>query len=491
MNVLLISTYELGRQPFGLASPAAWLRAAGMRVSCADVSRASWDEESVREADFIAFYVPMHTATRLALEALAAVRKLNPRAHICFYGLYAPVNEAYLRRLGAQTILGGEFEGGLLSAVERVRSASPALLRRVPSPQGRKPESKNVCPLPDAEGGERSEPGEGCGGQPEPVISLSRLKFLIPDRLSLPPLARYARLEHPDGRPRVTGYTEASRGCKHLCRHCPVVPVYGGRFRVVPREVVLEDIRRQVAAGAEHITFGDPDFFNGIGHALAIVTELHREYSSLTYDVTIKVEHLLAHARHLETLRKTGCLFVTTAVEAVDDGILERLQKGHTRADFERVVDLFRQIGLDLAPTFVAFTPWTTLEGYCELLEAIDLLNLVERVAPVQLGIRLLIPAGSRLLELEEVRRLIGPFCESDLAYPWRHPDPRVDGLAEEVQQIVREGLKVTQSRQAIFAKVHALALRRAGFDDQRAWLRTPPLPARTTIPYLTEPWYC
>jgi hypothetical protein len=41
-----------------------------------------------------------------------------------------------------------------------------------------------------------------------------------------------------------------------------VVPVYNGVFRIVQRDVVLADIRQQVAMGAEHITFGDPDFFN-------------------------------------------------------------------------------------------------------------------------------------------------------------------------------------------------------------------------------------
>ena len=108
------------------------------------------------------------------------------------------------------------------------------------------------------------------------------------------------------------GYTEATRGCKHLCRHCPVVPVYRGAFRIVQQDVVLEDIRQQVAAGAEHITFGDPDFFNGPGHAIPIVEALHREWPALTYDVTIKMEHLLKHRELLPVLKATGCLFVTS-----------------------------------------------------------------------------------------------------------------------------------------------------------------------------------
>ena len=114
MKIVLISTYELGRQPFGLASPAAWLRADGVEVVCFDLSREELTEAVVREADAIAFYVPMHTATRLAVALLPRIREINPRAHLCFYGLYAPVNEAYLRGLGVETILGGEFEEGLV-----------------------------------------------------------------------------------------------------------------------------------------------------------------------------------------------------------------------------------------------------------------------------------------------------------------------------------------------------------------------------------------
>ena len=224
------------------------------------------------------------------------------------------------------------------------------------------------------------------------TISLDRLEFIVPDRAGLPALREYAHLLLPEGGYRVAGYTEASRGCKHLCRHCPIVPVYDGVFRVVPREVVLEDIRRQVAVGAEHITFGDPDFFNGPAHALAIVDALHREFPQLSYDVTIKVEHLLRHAEHIERLRDTGCLFVTTAVESVDDAILARLDKGHTRADFLAVVAHFRELGLAMQPTFVPFTPWTTLDGYRDLLSVIADQDLTENIAPIQLGIRLLDP---------------------------------------------------------------------------------------------------
>jgi len=121
MRVLLVSTYELGHQPFGLASPAAWLAEAGAEVSCLDLAVESLDEDAIRAAVLIAVYLPMHTATRLASTVIPRIRTLNPAAHVCFYGLYAPLNEAFLRtELGGGTVLGGEFESGLVSLYKRL-----------------------------------------------------------------------------------------------------------------------------------------------------------------------------------------------------------------------------------------------------------------------------------------------------------------------------------------------------------------------------------
>ncbi len=460
MKVVLISTYELGHQPFGVASPAAWLRARGAKVACFDLSRQALDAGAIREAGLVAFYVPMHTATRLATQLVPRVRSLNPQAHLCFYGLYAPVNEPYLRELGVETILGGEFEAGLARLVSRLQDSASA-------PAASRPEES-----------------------PEPSISLERLDFETPDRSGLPPLAQYARVLLPGGASLTAGYTEASRGCKHLCRHCPIVPVYNGAFRIVPRDVVLADVRQQVAAGAQHITFGDPDFFNGPAHALALVASLHREFPRISYDVTIKVEHLLRHAADLATLRDTGCLFVTTAVESVDDAILAHLDKGHTRADFLRVVERFRALGMALHPTFVPFTPWTTLDGYRDLLALIAERNLIGNVAPIQLGIRLLIPAGSRLLELEEIRRAVGPFDAASLVYPWQHADPRLDDLAARVQDLAAGGDRLRESRAQTFANIWQAAAEIAQAGDAPEWRLRAPL-TEIPIPHLSEAWYC
>ncbi len=307
--VLLISTYDLGRQPFGLASAAAALRAAGIEVVCADLAKERLSEESVRRAAVIAFFLPMHTATRLAMPVIDRVRALNPDARLVAYGLYAPLNAPMLREHGVSAIIGGEFEDALVGPSHR----------RINARVGRRRADSEL-------------------GTPASGPGVPRVHFLVPDRAGLPALTKYATLQWGSER-RTAGYTEASRGCKHRCRHCPIVPVYDGRFRVVPVDIVMADVRAQVAAGAQHITFGDPDFFNGIGHATAVVERFAAEFPGLSYDVTIKVEHLLEHADALPRLRDTGCAFVTTAVESVDDHVLALLEKGHTRADFERVVE--------------------------------------------------------------------------------------------------------------------------------------------------------
>src|SRR6516164_2449869 len=116
----------MGRQPFGLASPAAWLRADGHEVTLADVSCSPMPRPAVETADLIAFFLPMHTATKLFLRLVDRVRAVNPGAHLCAYGLYAPLNERLLRGAGVNTVLGGEFESGLCDLAQRLSGNTPA-----------------------------------------------------------------------------------------------------------------------------------------------------------------------------------------------------------------------------------------------------------------------------------------------------------------------------------------------------------------------------
>jgi hypothetical protein len=442
-RVLLLSTYDLGHQPFGLASPAAWLTAAGHQVDCLDLSRCPLDPALVAGASAIAFHIPMHTATRLAIDAYAAVRAINPHARICFYGLYGQANLDHLVALGADAVISGEYEAELLAWVSDAGDSPVPAHRR--------------------------------------LTLLDKLDFVVPDRSGLPPLANYAQLSVGAER-RVVGYTESTRGCRHLCRHCPVAPVYGGRVRVVQREVVLADIAAQVAAGAQHITFGDPDFFNASAHAVRVIEDLHERWPDLTYDVTIKVEHLLRHATLLPVLACTGCLFVTSAVESVDDTVLAILDKGHTRAEFVESVAACRAAGVVMNPTFVAFHPWLTREGLLDTFEVLHDLDLVGSLAPIQLTTRLLVPEGSLLLALPEHAQLWQPLDRDRLVYPWTHPDPAMDALQREFEAEVAEAGRTGADRYTTFDQLWRLA---GGSPVPRG------KQDRAVVPQFMEPWFC
>jgi radical SAM superfamily enzyme YgiQ (UPF0313 family) len=448
-DILLIACYELGHQPLSIAWPAAFLHRAGYAPAVLDLSVEPLDAEKIRRARLIAISVPMHTALRIGVAAAAKLRELGAAAHVCFYGHYAVLNARELLETSAQSVLAGEVEDALIELVHRLETAS-------------------VSPVAST-----------------PV--LTKLAFPVPERSALPALKKYAHVER-DGRRELAAYVEASRGCKHLCRHCPIPPVYGGRFFVVPVETVLADVRQQVAAGAGHVTFGDPDFLNGPRHALTVARALHAEFPALTFDFTAKVEHLLRERAHLPELTALGCAFIVSAAESLDDRVLGYLAKGHTRADLVAALAAVRGAGIALRPTWVAFTPWTTLASYREWLDFLAAEALVDHVDPVQYGIRLLVPPGSLLLELPEMRAHVHDKAPGTFHHRWTHPDPRVDRLADDVAALVAAAAEVDEDAALTFDRVRALAAAAAG--------EAPPpplaLPAdRLRPPRLTEPWFC
>jgi radical SAM superfamily enzyme YgiQ (UPF0313 family) len=449
MQLVLLSCYELGHQPLGLALPLAFLERAGYHPVAQDLAVERLDVALIRGADFVGISVPMHTALRLGVRAAARVRELNPHAHLCFFGLYAPLHAAHLRAHGADSVLGGEHEAALVALVDGL--------------------------------------AQGRDAPAAPPVTLVKLPFPRPARRGLPPLGRYAKLLR-GGSAHVAGYTETSRGCLHLCRHCPIPPVYGGRFFVVGASTVIADVAAQVELGAEHITFGDPDFFNGPGHGMAIARELHRRWPALTFDVTIKISHLLAHRGYLPELAALGCAFVVSAVESLDDGVLARLDKGHTRADVEQALALARAAGLVVRPTFVPFTPWTSLAQVADLIDFLEREDLVDHVDPVQLSIRLLVPPGSLLLG-PETRGDFGALDPEALSHAWIHPDPRVDRLQQALAGVAADAADGRLTPGRAFAQIRGLV------DEAVGRVRTaaiePSRVPRPPAPRLSEPWFC
>jgi radical SAM superfamily enzyme YgiQ (UPF0313 family) len=453
-EILLVATYELGHQPSGIAVPKAFLERAGFRPAALDLQVEPLDAERVRAARLVALSVPMHTALRLGLRAAERIRDLNPSAALCFHGLYAPLNAALLRRAGAAAVLGGECEAELVAlagALERGAPAGPFL----------------------QEGGRSA--------------SLVRLDFPVPSRGGLPPPGRYARLVEPAGE-RLAGHAESTRGCKHRCRHCPIPPVYRGRFFAVPVEVVIEDVARQVAAGVTHVTFGDPDFLNGPSHARQVSRALHARFPEVTFDFTAKISHLVAHGELLGELREMGAIFAVSAVESLSDAVLARLDKGHSPADVHRAFSLCRAAGIALRPSLVPFTPWGTLDEYLELLETFEHEGWRDALDPVQLSIRLLVPPGSLLLEQPDAAFRPERLDEAALTWVWRHPDPRMDRLQALVSRAVEEDAAAGRPAEESFDRVRQLALAAAGRPHRHVAARARPAPA---APRLTESWFC
>jgi radical SAM superfamily enzyme YgiQ (UPF0313 family) len=449
--ILLVACYELGHQPLAVAWPAAFLEREGYAPAVMDVSVEPFDAERVRRAKLVAVSVPMHTALRLGVTVARRVREVNPTCHIAFYGLYARLNASHLLAGVADSVMSGEIEAALVDLVRTLEGESaPRAL-----------------------------------AQPAPV--LAKLAFTTPSRAALPSLKKYAHLERND-RLELVGYVEASRGCKHLCRHCPIPPVYGGRFFVVPIDVLLADIRQQVEAGATHITFGDPDFLNGPGHALAVARALHDAFPSLTFDFTAKIEHLLRHRDRLAELAQLGCAFVVSAAESLSDTVLAHLEKGHTRADIETAVRLTAEARITLRPTWVAFTPWTTLADYRELLEFVEVNGLVDAVDPVQFSIRLLVPPGSLLLESAALAPYLGELVDDQFYHRWTHPDSRMEALHAAVSTLVAGAADRREDAALTFQTIRALADEAAGVPPRPLVV---PVARRKRPPRLTEPWFC
>jgi hypothetical protein len=252
--------------------------------------------------------------------------------------------------------------------------------------------------------------------------------------------------------------------------------------------VVLADIRQQVEAGATHVTFGDPDFLNGPGHALAVARALHAEFPRLTFDFTAKIEHLLRHRERLPELAGLGCAFVVSAAESLSGTVLAHLEKGHTREDIETAVRLVAAAGMTLRPTWVAFTPWTTLDDYRALLDFVETHGLVDAIDPVQYSIRLLVPPGSLLLESAALRPFLGELVRDQLYYAWTHPDPRMETLHREVSSTVARAAEAREDAALTFQRVRGLADRAAGAAPREI---AAPVPDRKRPPRLTEPWFC
>jgi radical SAM superfamily enzyme YgiQ (UPF0313 family) len=440
----------------------AFLERAGFKPTALDLAVEKLDpmlDDDAGEVGLVAISVPMHTALHIGVRAARRLRRAMPGVHICFFGLYASLNAEFLLDGLADSVIGGEFEAPLVGLADALS-------------HGRSP---------------REVEGLWMAGRPA-APHLQRLDFVPPSRSGLPSVERYAQLEI-DGELRAAAAVEASRGCLHQCRHCPIPPVYQGRLFVVPVEVVLQDIRRLTAAGVRHLTFADPDFFNGPGHTMAVVRALHDEFPQLTFDVTTKVENILRHRDRIPELAQCGCVFIVSAVESLSDEVLTHLAKGHTRQDVFEAQRIVSAAGLSMRPSLVPFTPWETLADYSGMLDWIEGDGLVDHVDPVQLSIRLLIPSGSLLADSDAMRPHLRELVPERFGHVWEHPDPRMDRLQKEVAIIVADAAREGREASTTYGAIRDAA--RAADGQVAAPTRFLPARASARPPRLSEPWFC
>ncbi len=451
VRVLVVSTYELGHQPLHATVPAAALRDAGHEVRCLDLSVQRWDPALIDWAGAVCFSVPMHTAMRLAVAAATVTRRQRPTLPICFYGLYAPVSRDHTVGRVTDRVIAGDYVGALVGWVAGL-AGDVDVADRVTVQLGR-----------------------------------GRVKPPLPARDLLPPLDSYAHLAF-GGHERRVGAVHATVGCKHRCRHCPVPTVYGGRFRAVDTAAVVDDIAQLVELGAGHITFADPDFLNGPTHALRVVRAMHERWPQLTFDCTTKVDHIVEHPEAWPVLAESGCLFVVSALETTNDTILARLDKGHTTAQARQAIALLRSYGIELRPSWLPFTPWTTLGDVHDVVTFVADHDLVGNVDPVMYTIRLLLPEGSLLLDHPDLAPYLGDYDAERLTYRWTAADARVDALQAELAELVAERTADGASAERIFVDVDAAVAAAAGVTGGRPQILTGSVQGR---PRLTEPWFC
>ena len=490
-----MSTYELGHQPVHVASPAAALRANGHDVRAIDVSVEPWEPRLVEWADRVAFSVPMHTAMRMAVSLAASVRAQRPELPVCLYGLYAGISREATTAVTAgiaDLVIAGEYEPALLAWADGA-GATPSALP-----------GDTVGGLAGVRGGPAAvaPASDGSGRGSTVVVHLGRSSFLTPARDLLPPLESYARLVVGD-ESRLAGAVEASHGCSHRCRHCPLPVVYDGRLRVVPEDVVVSDVAQLVAMGARHVTFSDPDFLNGPRHAVRVVRAVNACFPDLSFDCTTKVEHILAHGELWPELAEAGCLFVVSAFESVSGRTLRILDKRHSAADASEAVILLRSHGIEVRPSWLPFTPWTTAAELVAMLDFVVAHDLVANVDAVQYTIRLLLPEGSLLLSAPEVTARLAHYDPARLSWVWTAEDARLDDLQRELAALVEaagsgpEAAGAEDTYAEVDARVRAFTASRG--TPSRAKRSTAARPGRGSRsrgpagprPKLSEPWFC
>lgn len=377
MKILLLSFYDLGKQPKIISELYKKLDNGSNQIDIIDYSIEEKDL-TLDNYDVLGIYASMHTASVLAEQYLRD-RKLPNKLFV--FGLYANVFSEMFSDF--QSI--HSFDSDELESLLQV--------------------------------------------QLNPNYSY---KHTVPDRTILPSITDYSHIV--DGSNNlIAGSVETTYGCKHECTHCPVPIEFKGMFKTFGTEKIITDVTNQVEEGAKHISFNDPDFFNGPKHALKILQLLNEKHPSITYDSTIKVEHILKYPDYFQELKNLNMLFVISAFETTNDHVLNILQKNHSSNDLNKAVELSLENNIDIRPTWMPFSPWTEQNDLISIIKLIENYKLRETVDPIQLTIKLLVPKNSLILKRPEMKEYLLDYDPASFSYAWKYKFPNIDNIQNEL----------------------------------------------------------
>ena len=392
MKILLLSFYNLGKQPKIIGELYNKLNIEGTEINVFDYSINEYDLD-IKSYDAIGIFASMHTATVLATEYLKD--KTLPDKVFTF-GLYAKVlSDSDTRITYLENLDGSDLEIYL-----------------------------------------------GVNAN-----SNFTIKNSIPDRSPFPEISNYTHLVKGKNK-LFTGSVETTYGCKHSCTHCPVPMQFNGRFKTFSEEKILIDISNQIESGAQHISFDDADFFNGPKYSLKILEKLTKKFPSITYDATIKVEHIIKYQDYFKELTNLNMLFITSAFETTNNRVLKILEKNHTYKDLEQSISISKQYNIDIRPTWMPFTPWTNLVDLINIVTLIEHYELRETVDPIQLTIKLLVPKGSLMLKRPEFKQYIGEYDQDSFTYLWNYENSKVGNLQALLFSYVAENYGIDEKEQ-------------------------------------------
>ena len=428
MKILLLSFYDLGKQPKIISELNGKLLNGVNTIDIIDYSIEDKDIE-LENYDVLGIYASMHTASVLAEEYL---RDKQLPSKLFVFGLYANVfSEMFVDFKTINSFDNDELDNFL--GIELNKNYS--------------------------------------------------YKHSVPDRTLLPSITEYSHIV--DGSNNlVAGSVETTYGCKHECTHCPVPIQFKGSFKTFGIDKIIKDVENQIEAGAQHISINDPDFFNGPNHALKILEKLNIQFPEITYDSTIKVQHILKYQEYFKRLKDLNMLFVISAFETTNDKVLNILQKNHTSDDLRTAVELSLENNIDIRPTWMPFSPWTEKSDLVNIIKLIENYKLRETVDPIQLTIKLLIPKNSLILQSGEIKQYLESYDPSSFSYSWKYENSVIDEIQNSLFNYVLENESVDEYTQYL-----GLVKIIESYTDNPLLVHSD-YPMKN-VPKLSETWFC